>query len=67
MMMAGAERFFIEKIRVNSTYTIWGFHPTQAEIIAVALFIGGLIMFLYTRKQPVASVHTATIENEPAQ
>lgn len=67
MMMAGAERFFIEKIRVNSTYTIWGFHPTQAEIIAVALFIGGLIMFLYTRKQPVAPVHAATIENEPAQ
>lgn len=42
LMMNGIERFFIEKIRVNSTYDIFGFHPTQAEIISTALFMIGV-------------------------
>lgn len=45
LMMAGVERFFIEQIRVNSTYD-WGvLQPTQAEIISVVLFIGGAALF----------------------
>ena len=44
LMLNGAERFFIEKIRVNSTYDIFGFHPTQAEIISTCLFLAGLIL-----------------------
>jgi prolipoprotein diacylglyceryltransferase len=46
LMVNGAERFLIEKIRVNTTYTIMGFHPTQAELIATLLFITGLILVL---------------------
>ena len=33
--------FWIEKIRVNAEYDIFGYHPTQAEIIAVLLFLIG--------------------------
>jgi prolipoprotein diacylglyceryltransferase len=44
MILAGTERFFIEKIRVISTYDKFGIHATQAEIIAVVLFIGGILL-----------------------
>jgi phosphatidylglycerol---prolipoprotein diacylglyceryl transferase len=47
LIMNGAERFLIEKIRVNSTYNIFGFHPTQAELISSGLVIAGIIMILY--------------------
>ena len=42
LMMNGMERFLVEKIRVNSTYDIFGFHPTQAEIISTVLFAVGV-------------------------
>lgn len=42
----GLERFAIEKIRVNNQYNIWGFHPSQAEIISFCLIIFGLIVLL---------------------
>jgi prolipoprotein diacylglyceryltransferase len=45
MVFNGAERFLIEKIRVNNTYDIFGFHPTQAELISTALIIGGILMY----------------------
>lgn len=51
LMMNGIERFFIEKIRVNSTYAILGHHITQAELISSALFLLGLVGILYFRKQ----------------
>jgi len=45
LMLNGAERFFVELIRVNSQYD-WGFlHPTQAEIIAVCLMSIGAYFF----------------------
>lgn len=50
LIMNGAERFFVEKIRVNTKYDIFGFHPTQAEIIASLLVIGGVILIWYARK-----------------
>jgi len=46
MMMAGAERFFIEKIRVNRLFDKFGIHATQAEIIAVVMFTGGIILII---------------------
>ncbi len=50
LMLNGIERFFIEQIRVNSTYD-WGFmHPTQAEIIAVLMFICGVVLFSVRKK-----------------
>jgi phosphatidylglycerol---prolipoprotein diacylglyceryl transferase len=42
LIFNGIERFAIEKIRVNSTYSIFGFHPTQAELISTLLMIGGI-------------------------
>ncbi len=44
LVMAGTERFLIEQIRVNSTYTILGFHPTQAELISFSLILLGLLL-----------------------
>jgi phosphatidylglycerol---prolipoprotein diacylglyceryl transferase len=51
LVFTGLERFFIEKIRVNSTYTIFGLHPTQAEIISLFLILAGGIIFLIKRKR----------------
>ncbi len=39
----GAERFLIEKIRVNEKYNILGTQLTQAEIIAVILMLIGVV------------------------
>ena len=51
LILNGFERFWIEKIRVNSEYDIWGFHPTQAEIIAVLLFLIGSIGYFVLKKR----------------
>ncbi len=47
LIVNGLERFLIEKIRVNSTYSIFGFHPTQAELISAGLLISGILLVLY--------------------
>ncbi|MEM7514375.1 MAG: prolipoprotein diacylglyceryl transferase family protein [Bacteroidota bacterium] len=46
----GLERFWIEKIRVNSTYHIVGFEITQAEIISSILMIFGIVLFYLSTK-----------------
>jgi prolipoprotein diacylglyceryltransferase len=54
LILNGLERFVIEKIRVNTTYSIFGLHPTQAEIISFCLFLSGLILIIIQRrKSPV--------------
>jgi phosphatidylglycerol:prolipoprotein diacylglycerol transferase len=61
LLLAGVERFFVELIRVNSTYD-WGFiHPTQAEILSVALVITGICLLLFYRDKelPVNNEGTA--------
>ena len=56
LVLNGLERFWVEKIRVNSTYSIFGFHPTQAELISSGLIIGGFLMwFLVARPRPQAA------------
>jgi prolipoprotein diacylglyceryltransferase len=54
LFLNGLERFFIEKIRVNTEYDIFGFHPTQAELISAFLMITGIILFILCnrRKKP---------------
>ena len=47
LMLNGLERFFIEKIRVNTRLDIFGFQPTQAEVISTLLFLTGLILWLW--------------------
>jgi len=53
MIVNGMERFAIEKIRVNSTYQIFGMHITQAEIISSFMVIAGIIgaIILFQRNQ----------------
>jgi len=52
LMLNGMERFFIEKIRVNSRLNIFGFQPTQAEVISTLLFLAGLTLwFVLKRKE----------------
>ncbi len=47
LFVNGVERFFIEKIRVNTRYSIFGFHPTQAELISSLLIIAGIVLYWY--------------------
>lgn len=46
LILNGLERFFIEKIRVNTQYEIFGFHPTQAELISSFLVLTGILLFI---------------------
>jgi prolipoprotein diacylglyceryltransferase len=50
LMVNGLERFFIEKIRVNTKYSIAGFHPTQAELISSLLVIAGIGLIVFSKK-----------------
>jgi phosphatidylglycerol:prolipoprotein diacylglycerol transferase len=49
LIVNGIERFLVEHIRVNTTYDIFGFHPTQAELISSGLVICGAVL-LFTLK-----------------
>lgn len=51
LILNGIERFIIEKIRVNSTYDIFGFHPTQAELISVCLALFGAWLWINAGKK----------------
>jgi len=50
LIFNGAERFLIEKIRVNATYNILGMQITQAEIISLILIIAGVLLFTQSKK-----------------
>ena len=47
LVLNGLERFFIEKIRVNTKYDLFGFHPTQAELISTFLVLSGIGLYVY--------------------
>jgi len=51
LVFNGIERFLIEQIRVNTLYHINDFAFTQAELIAVLLFILGIAGMVYFKKQ----------------
>lgn len=55
LIMNGVERFLVETIRVNTKYDIFGIHPSQAELISLALFIGGVVMYFVCKKQAEAA------------
>jgi prolipoprotein diacylglyceryltransferase len=42
LCLIAAERFLIEKIRVNVSHEVLGINLTQAEIISILLFVTGL-------------------------
>ena len=58
LMLNGLERFFIEKIRVNTRLDFLGFQPTQAEVISTLLFLTGLILWLWLNKRAKAQKST---------
>ena len=57
LILNGVERFFIEKIRVNTKMDVLGFQFTQAELISSLLLISGIALWVYLRKRnaPVMS------------
>jgi len=63
LMMNGVERFFIEKIRVNTKYHIFGHPITQAEIISTLLVITGAVLLIYLlrnhkKKQKLSDINS---------
>ncbi|MEP6927520.1 MAG: prolipoprotein diacylglyceryl transferase family protein [Ginsengibacter sp.] len=54
LILNGIERFFIETIRVNSTYSILGLHPTQAELISFGFVIAGLLGIVIFKRRNIA-------------
>jgi prolipoprotein diacylglyceryltransferase len=54
LILNGIERFFIEKIRVNFKYNLFGYGITQAEIISFCLIIVGIIaIFLLLKRNKI--------------
>ncbi|MBK7435069.1 MAG: prolipoprotein diacylglyceryl transferase [Chitinophagaceae bacterium] len=54
LIVNGLERFAVELIRVNNTYSIFGFHPTQAEIISSCLVLSGITLIIIARNKKLA-------------
>ena len=51
LVLNGLERFFIEKIRVNTKYEDLPFQPTQAELISLGLIILGIVLYFVFKKK----------------
>ncbi len=51
LIFNGIERFFIEKIRINDKYDILGMQLTQAEMIAIGLFLIGVGGVIWLRRK----------------
>jgi phosphatidylglycerol:prolipoprotein diacylglycerol transferase len=50
LILNGAERFFIEKIRVNARMDLFGFQPTQAEVISSLLVLTGIGLWIWLKR-----------------
>ena len=59
LLLAGVERFLVELVRVNTTYTIFGAQITQAQIIATACVVAGIVV-MWWRQNARASMSPAT-------
>ncbi len=49
LMFNGIERFLVETIRVNPRYEFLGLNPSQAQIIAIGLFLLGVLFYVFLR------------------
>lgn len=56
LILNGIERFFIEKIRINTTSTFAGITFTQAEVISSIMVLVGIagLIYIYTHKEQQA-------------
>jgi phosphatidylglycerol:prolipoprotein diacylglycerol transferase len=59
LMLNGLERFFVEKIRVNTRLNIFGLHPTQAEVISTLLFLAGVILWIALKRRDLVTKSTS--------
>lgn len=59
LVINGIERFLVEHIRVNSTYNIFGFHPTQAELISFGLVVAGALIYFNLKRRGMPPTGTA--------
>ncbi len=55
LILNGIERFVVELIRVNTTYSVFGLHPSQAELIAVGLVLTGIILAIFLKRKASAN------------
>ncbi|HLP39417.1 prolipoprotein diacylglyceryl transferase [Lacibacter sp.] len=55
LVLNGLERFFIEKIRVNTKYEDLPFQPTQAELISLSLVILGIVLYFVAKRKSQSS------------
>ncbi len=51
LLVNGLERFLIEKIRVNTTINLFGFQPTQAEVISTLLALTGIGLWIFLHRR----------------
>jgi len=51
LLLAGIERFLVELIRVNSTYSLFGLAVTQAQLISTGCIVAGLVV-MWRRAAP---------------
>ena len=51
LVFTGVERFFVEKIRVNTKYHDLPFEPTQAELISIGLVILAIVLYFICKKK----------------
>lgn len=58
LMLNGLERFFIEKIRVNTKMNFLGLEVTQAELISTGLFLSGLVLLVVLSRKAGPGVKT---------
>tara|TARA_R110002049_G_scaffold227347_5_gene399506 strand:- start:3131 stop:4291 length:1161 start_codon:yes stop_codon:yes gene_type:complete len=59
LALNGVERFLIEQIRINPDYHVAGLSFTQAEMIAVILFLSGILGMVYFTKNKKKYTPTA--------
>ncbi|MBX9784568.1 MAG: prolipoprotein diacylglyceryl transferase [Chitinophagaceae bacterium] len=55
LLLNGVERFFVEKIRVNTKYHDLPFQPTQAELISLGLVVLGVALYFICKKMHQSS------------
>jgi len=63
MILNGAERFWIEKIRINHKYNLLGFQLTQAEFISAFLILTGIAVMIFFFKRYKSEIRK-TAEHE---
>lgn len=65
LIVNGLERFLVEKIRVNTRINLFGFQPTQAEVISTLLFLSGLVLWVVLkRRNQQGNSHRDTAEKK---